>query len=63
VWAEPDLQQAAQAMRLLAGDREMTQQLGNRGKETIEAEFSPAAVGAMMRKRLAAIRKQRAGEG
>lgn len=63
VWAEPDLTQAAQAMRQLAGNHEWTQQLGLKGKETIENEFSPAAVGVMMRKRLAAIRQMLADRG
>jgi len=57
VWAEPDLAQAAQAMQQLAGNHEWAQQLGLKGKETIESEFSPAAVGVMMRKRLATIRQ------
>ncbi|MDO9319462.1 MAG: glycosyltransferase [Gammaproteobacteria bacterium] len=63
VWAEPDLTQAAKAMQQLAGDHEWAKQLGMKGKETIENEFSPAAVGVMMRKRLAAIRQLRADEG
>ena len=63
VWAEPDLTQAAQAMQQLAGNHEWAQQLGMKGKETIENEFSPSAVGAMMRKRLATIRQLLADGG
>lgn len=60
IWAEPDLNQAAQAMTQLAADRELTARIGIKAKETIESEFSPEAVGAMMRKRLTAIRDIRA---
>ncbi len=63
VWAEPDIKQAAQAMQQLAGNRGWALQLGQKGKETIENEFSPAAVGVMMRKRLAAIRQLLADRG
>ena len=44
-------------MHTLANDRELTSKLGRKAKATIEAEFSPLVVGEMMRKRLAAIRK------
>ena len=57
IWAEPNIEQAAQAMRTLANDREFASLLGRKAKKTIESEFSPKVVGEMMRKRLAAIRK------
>tara|TARA_R110002167_G_scaffold38417_2_gene119682 strand:+ start:4 stop:1947 length:1944 start_codon:yes stop_codon:yes gene_type:complete len=59
IWAEPNIEQAAQAMHALANDRELANTLGRKAKATIEAEFSPKVVGEMMRKRLAAIRKNR----
>ena len=59
IWAEPDLEQAAQAMKQIAADRELAARIGQKASETIAREFSPAAVGAMMRKRLAAIRSIR----
>lgn len=59
IWAEPNIEQAAEAMHTLANDRELTNKLGRKAKATIEAEFSPLVVGEMMRKRLAAIRKNR----
>ncbi|MCP5357156.1 MAG: glycosyltransferase [Pseudomonadales bacterium] len=60
MWAEPDVQQAAQAMQSLLADRTLALTLGRRARATIEAEFSPLVVGRMMRKRLQAIRAQRA---
>lgn len=59
IWAEPNIEQAAEAMHTLANDRELTNKLGRKAKATIESEFSPLVVGEMMRKRLAAIRKNR----
>ena len=59
IWAEPNVEQAAEAMHTLANDRELTNKLGRKAKATIESEFSPLVVGEMMRKRLAAIRKNR----
>ncbi|MDP2126477.1 MAG: glycosyltransferase [Pseudohongiella sp.] len=61
VWAEPDIEQAAQAMTQLASDRDLVDRLGRNARATIENEFSPVAVGTMMRKRLAAIRRIRSG--
>ena len=59
IWAEPNIEQAARAMHTLANDRELSSQLGRKAKATIKAEFSPLVVGEMMRRRLAAIRKNR----
>lgn len=61
-WAEPDLDQASQAMEKLANDRAWAERLGNNARKTIEEEFSPMAVGIMMRNRLAAIRQRQAEE-
>ena len=60
VWAEPDLEQAAQAMRELASNKELAERLGRNAKKSIESMFSPAAVGTMMQKRLTAIREMQA---
>jgi GT2 family glycosyltransferase/glycosyltransferase involved in cell wall biosynthesis len=59
IWAEPDLQHASAAMAKLADDREFANSLGKNARKTIATEFSPEAVGLMMRKRLAAIRNLR----
>lgn len=62
VWAEPDLEQAAQAMQQLATEQGLAERLGEKAKQTIADEFSPMAVGIMMRKRLASIRQLRAAD-
>ena len=56
-WAEPDLEQAAAAMRELAADPELTAKLGNNARETIRQFFSPTAVGKKMLSRLEEIRQ------
>ena len=56
IWAEPDVNQAAQGMYRLATEKEFGPQLGKRAQETIKNEFSPAVVGELMRARLAQIR-------
>ena len=55
-WAEPDVAQAATAMQSLLADPGLAARLGAAAKVTIETEFSPRAVGEMMRRRLDAIR-------
>ncbi len=44
-WAEPDLEDAANAIRELTHDPDLRARLGERAKATIEEEFSPEAVG------------------
>jgi glycosyltransferase involved in cell wall biosynthesis len=51
-WAEPDTAHAAEWMRRLAGDRALALRLGAAARATIEARFSPAAIGARYRRRL-----------
>lgn len=60
-WAEPDIDQAAGAMRELVASPQWAEQLGQQARRTMKESFSPAAVGRMMRKRLAAIRDRQAG--
>lgn len=59
IWAEPDIDHAARAMRELVATPRLAEALGTRAKITIEEEFSPLAVGRMMRERLSAIRENR----
>ncbi len=47
-WAEPDLDQAAEAMRLLARDPALRERLGAAGKADLAAEFSAEAAGESM---------------
>ena len=54
-WAEPDVAQAADWMRRLAGDRPLAKRLGAAARATIETRFSPAVIGARYRQRLEAI--------
>jgi glycosyltransferase involved in cell wall biosynthesis len=55
-WAEPDVEQAGYWMKKLAHDPELGQRLGLRARETIESQFSPRVVGALIRDRLDKIR-------
>ena len=57
VWAEPDLDMAANAMRQISASRDLRQQLGARGKEMVTRELSPAVLAPMLRSRLALIRE------
>lgn len=56
-WAEPDLEQAAHWMKRIVQDSELARRMGSRAKETIEKQFSPAAVGKLIHQRLAQIRQ------
>jgi len=58
VWAEPDIDQAAHWMKKLAGDRDLANEIGARGRQTIQRDLSPAVVGNLIRKRLSEIREQ-----
>lgn len=55
IWAEPDVEHAAEWMRRLFHDRELAARLGAAARRTIEDRFSPAAIGARYRRRLEAI--------
>lgn len=56
-WAEPDLEQAAHWMRRLVDEPGLAKSFGRRARETIEARFSPGAVGGLIKKRLDYIRR------
>jgi glycosyltransferase involved in cell wall biosynthesis len=55
VWAEPDIDQAAAAMRSLAGDRALAERLGNAGRARIRELYDPGVIGAHYLARFAAI--------
>jgi len=57
VWAEPDIGEAAAAMRKIAGDRALAEQLGRAGRARIRELYDPTVVGARYLDRLAAIGK------
>lgn len=54
-WADPDPTHAAEHMRRLFADRSLGATLGAAARTTIETRFSPAAIGARYRRRLASI--------
>jgi glycosyltransferase involved in cell wall biosynthesis len=55
VWADPDLDHAAEQMRRVAGDAALARRLGAAAARTIRERFAPAVVGARYRRRLEAI--------
>jgi glycosyltransferase involved in cell wall biosynthesis len=55
VWAEPDIDQAAAAMRRISDDAVLARQLGSCGQELIRRRYRPNIVGARYIKRLEAI--------
>jgi len=54
-WAEPDLDHAAECMVKVATDADLRRRIGETAKADIREHFSPAAVGAQIRKRLDAL--------
>jgi glycosyltransferase involved in cell wall biosynthesis len=56
-WAEPDLDEAAGWMRRLVSEPTLGIEIGGRGRQTIEAEFSPQVVGESIRSRLRYLRR------
>jgi glycosyltransferase involved in cell wall biosynthesis len=54
-WAEPDTDHAAEWMRRLQQDLALAARLGAAARETIRTRFSPAAVGALYRRRLGTL--------
>ena len=55
IWADPDLEHAAELMARLVGDAAFHQRIGRRGQQTILERFSPEVVGALYRERVRAI--------
>lgn len=51
-WAEPDLDHAAELMRLVAKDREYATSLGAQAQQDMRTHFSAARVGGLIRDRL-----------
>jgi glycosyltransferase involved in cell wall biosynthesis len=55
VWAEPDVEQAAQWMRRLVDDREFRDRIAQRGQHDIRSRFTHANAAGLMRARLAEL--------
>ncbi len=58
VWAEPDIDEAAAAMRRIAGDPPLAERLGRAGRARIRELYDPHLVGARYLDRFAAIAKK-----
>lgn len=56
-WAEPDLECAARWMRTLSGDPAAAYRMGAAGQRRVRQKLSPAAVGELIRRKLAQIRR------
>lgn len=59
-WAIPDINHAAAHMRTLANNPALAKTIGERGRLTIESEFSAQAIGTRMKKRLESIARIKA---
>ncbi|MFI4940459.1 MAG: glycosyltransferase family 4 protein, partial [Burkholderiales bacterium] len=57
VWAEPDVQHAAQLMRQVVEDEALRARISIEAKRTIQEEFSPEAIGRRISARLAFIQR------
>ena len=57
VWAEPDLEHAAAAMRKVTRDPAFAKRLGNTGQKRIRELYDPATIGRRYEDRLRAIKK------
>jgi len=55
-WAEADLDQASHWMKTIVREPELAKEIGRRGQQTINSEFSPQAVGKIIAQRLLQIR-------
>jgi glycosyltransferase involved in cell wall biosynthesis len=55
VWAEPDIEQAAAAMRRVADDSAFAQRLGSAGRHRIRELYDPRTIGRRYVERLEAI--------
>ncbi len=63
VWAEPDLDRAAELMRLVLSEPERARARGRRARAELLEKHSPAVAGAAMERRLALIHERLRGEG
>jgi glycosyltransferase involved in cell wall biosynthesis len=56
-WAEPDIEHAAWSMAKLVADDELRREIALQGQQTLRTNFSPAAIGARIQRRLKFIRQ------
>jgi glycosyltransferase involved in cell wall biosynthesis len=57
LWAEPDIDHAAEALRRLASDRDLADRLGRAAHASIRRTLAPLVVGARVRERLDVVRR------
>ena len=55
IWADPDVNHAADYMKRLAQDKSLVEKLGNHARETITQQFAPSVIGKRYKDRLEAI--------
>lgn len=55
LWADPDVEQAASHMKVIAGDPGLRQRIAGAGSEFVRAALSPAVVGTAMSRQLRSI--------
>jgi glycosyltransferase involved in cell wall biosynthesis len=55
VWAEPDLDHAAELMQLLVTSRNIAVEIGQRARQYVRTELHPSHVASLVRKRLAEV--------
>jgi glycosyltransferase involved in cell wall biosynthesis len=61
-WADPDLEHAAELMRLVYEDQEMARGIGERAKADVGEALHPGSVGRLIRERLERIARANDGE-
>ena len=54
-WAEPDIDEAAKFMRVVYENKELINEVGKRGREYIQGNFSPKTIGEIIEKRVEQI--------
>jgi hypothetical protein len=57
IWADPDIEHAAELMTRLVADPEMGHSVGTRAQQDIRTSYSAAVVGQLMRSRVEEIYK------
>lgn len=56
-WAQADYDDAAESMRNLVSNPELVKNIGQNAKDSIQENFSPAAIGLLMKNRLSTIQR------
>jgi len=62
LWAQPDIDQAVEWMRILAADQRLRDRIGQSGRQTISSNFSEEAVSRIAVSRLSGLNKELLGQ-